>query len=303
MIVAGIALGLLLALPMFLILIGDGGLRPWNISVWNPENKKVTGPAVLHALGSLLSLINPRFLFLTGDANARHNMPGFGQALHMALPFLLVALALAFRAGPHRRALRLTWAAFLIGLTPAVLTADGHNPHALRSLSAAPFLDLLTAAGIVALVRKFIKDDDTSIPMRARVVSGALVLLFTLNALLYFVLYFGPYRVLSEKPFFYGAKTAIAAALERRDEFDLTLVTPLLYHAHLLGLFLDRTDPRRLHSPDYRPYIFQFERGQGPPPARRILVIQRRDELGVPVARVISGTDGTPYFTLGEVVQ
>lgn len=88
----------------------------------------------------------PSYLFWSGDANLRHSTQSFGILSWLDIFGLLLSV-LAFNlksmSKDERNILLFLIAGYIFGLVPAALTWES-NPHSLRSLSAQPFVSLLT---------------------------------------------------------------------------------------------------------------------------------------------------------------
>ena len=94
---------------------------------------------------NLLRHYEPRFLFLSGDANIRHSLPGYGQLHLFEAPFLIIGLVAAFRKrAPQDLFLIAVFALFAL---PAALTRLD-LPHGLRAIGAFPFAHIISAVGL-----------------------------------------------------------------------------------------------------------------------------------------------------------
>lgn len=100
-------------------------------------------------VGNYLRHLSIPFLFLRGDANLRHSVPGFGQMHWIELPGLLAALLLAFT---QRRPQDLTVALWFL-LAPVAPSLTTESPHALRAIASLPAAPVLSAFGTAALFR------------------------------------------------------------------------------------------------------------------------------------------------------
>jgi len=90
--------------------------------------------------------LDPRYLFLTGDHNYRHSTRHFGELswldmLGLGMGLMLFVLMLKKKKRPSDLVIFLLMAA-AAGIVPAALTTEG-LPHALRSLGAQPFVEVL----------------------------------------------------------------------------------------------------------------------------------------------------------------
>ncbi len=146
--------GLVLVAPLASFMFQPDALgRSQALSVFH-------GRGVLGGLGqffiNLLSLVNPVFLFVTGDANLRHSTGIQGMlGLAAIIPLGVLAWTALRSRGWHilGRALTPLRTIALIGLLGVVagllgsaLTAEG-QPHSLRATAAWPFFALLITIG------------------------------------------------------------------------------------------------------------------------------------------------------------
>lgn len=91
-----------------------------------------------------LQSFSPNFLFLTGDPNPRHSLPGFGLLPLVFLPFLILGLQFTdYRLQITK--LFLFW--LLVSPIPSALTLDGGH-HATRLFLILPPLVFFTAQGL-----------------------------------------------------------------------------------------------------------------------------------------------------------
>ena len=102
-----------------------------------------------HFSKNYLSHFSFGFLF-TGDKNARSQIPGFGQIFFPDLIFVLAGLLYVVKIKKSITYLPLVL--ILIGLIPSAITKEA--PHALRAISAVPFIAFLSAMGVFYLGEK-----------------------------------------------------------------------------------------------------------------------------------------------------
>lgn len=161
----------ILCLPLFwMIFKGEGATRFQSINIFNNPKvidtivfKRTTGEGaferVFHNkltawgknfLDSYLTSFSFQFLFINGDPNPRHNVPGFGEIYWGFLPFLLAGAFLLLKSKEEWMKKTVFLWLFLAPL-PAALTADGGN-HATRLFLMIPPLVILTACGVNSLL-------------------------------------------------------------------------------------------------------------------------------------------------------
>lgn len=220
-----------LVLPIYyLTFFGAGGSRFQSVSVFALSDSPLTAFA-----SNLLSHLSPGFLFVGGDANLRHSIPGFGQVLVALAPFMLVALCYFFYR-KDRGGLFLV-SCFVIGIIPASLTGEG-VPHASRATAAAPFPEIVGALGVF-LVLGHLKGRDI------RTAAAAVVaLLLVFNAGAYLHAYFFEYPLVSEDGFWFGTEEAVAYAEGQSGSYDSVILTSSIDQFYIFPLFHAKLDPR-----------------------------------------------------------
>ena len=103
---------------------------------------------------SYVAHLDPGFLFMRGDANRRHGVPGWGLLLLASAPF--VALGLLRALARHRELDgRLLFAWLFIYPLGAALTVEG-IPHATRSILAVPLFAILAAMGVALVLDRML---------------------------------------------------------------------------------------------------------------------------------------------------
>lgn len=90
---------------------------------------------------------------LKGDANPRSQQPGFGQLWLIDLPLLLFGLVSVVKSRKKLYLLPL----FLVLIAPIPASITKESPHALRSITAVPFLAIIWAFGVTFLTKNFKK--------------------------------------------------------------------------------------------------------------------------------------------------
>jgi hypothetical protein len=205
---------LILLIPTLVALLGGSGegMGRFNrLSVWGMDAPLTI--RVLVFLKNYLAHFSPQFLFLSGDANPRHAVEGFGELLWVEAPLLVAGLLRVCKRArnPRARAERLLLGWFLLAPLSAALTNEG-IPHALRTLHALPCPQILCALGVLDLggwVRRRWRGGK----WLAR--GGAIV--WGLNASVFLAAFFVLYPVQSAPVFEYGLGQALSAFREKGD--------------------------------------------------------------------------------------
>lgn len=158
------------------------------------------------------------FLFLNGDSDIKHSLPGFGQMLVILLPFVLASLFLRIK-----KEYWLVVTLFIIGLIPAALTNEA-LPHALRSIGAVPFLEIIAACGIFFLYKK--------IPPTKALIKKLFVVIVTtgiiVNSGFYFYNFFFKYPDHSAPIWAHGTKELFEYTKNNQDEYEKIVMNLVL---------------------------------------------------------------------------
>jgi len=140
---------LVLAIPVAWVSLGaEGAARFDRISVFGQTSS--TGAALALFLKNWLRHFDLRFLFLSGDANPRHQLPGLGVMFLAQAPLVVFGLLGLIRRRRPVDVFLLLWLALFP--VSASLTAEG-VPHALRAIVGLPAWPVLTGIGTAVLFR------------------------------------------------------------------------------------------------------------------------------------------------------
>lgn len=239
---------ILIAAPIYYdSFFGQGSLRFNAVSVFSTDGPMIT---FIH---NMLSHISPEFLFLNGDSNIRHCVPGFGEILLVSAPF--IALAAVYSIFKRKKEGLLLLCLILLAIIPSSLTNEG-IPHALRSLSAAPFVEIIAAFGIFLFLEYLSK-----MPKYLGVIL-IIILIFAIaaNSVFFFYSYFSEYPLISSEFFNYGLEEAIGYAENNSNYYDhIILVEDFkldqMIPAHIL--FFTKVDPYKYQQSRYiGKYVF-----------------------------------------------
>ncbi len=227
---------LILASPIYyLSFFGEANLRFNQISVFASSEQPIK-----QFLINFLKHLSPDFLFFRGDSNMRHNLPYFGQILVVLIPFIL--LAMLYTLIHKTKAMLLIISLFLIGTIPSSLTNEG-IPHALRSISAVPFIEIMAAIGIF-LAFEYLKNTRKHIRI---LMKPTIILLLGLNILFLPYTYFITYPQISEQWFLFGFKDAISYTEEQSLNYNNIFLSQI-NHTYIFPLFFAKIDPTEFHN-------------------------------------------------------
>lgn len=177
-----------LVIPLALFMFQPDALaRSQALSVFHGHSL-ITG--LISLVGNFLSLINPLFLFVTGDTNLRHSTSVQGMLGLAAIIPLGALLWMAVKRYPGRALLHQPNPITLLGLVAlfgiaasflgSALTAEG-QPHSLRATAAWPFFVILITLGWRVLAQAPERIGRTAI-----IIAVSATLLYTIDlALLY----------------------------------------------------------------------------------------------------------------------
>lgn len=262
------------------------------------------GDAASIFIRNYLAHISPVFLFFKGDANVRHAPKGFGQLCLFELPLAIAGITVCLRniRRPDARFLLFWLIAYPV---PASLTTE-NIPHALRSITALPLIQILSALGlwkIGTLWKPFAE------PKRFLAAAGAslFLALLALDAALFFRHYFLRYSAYSAPAWDYGWREAMECARSKEGDYDRVVLTVLsVGRPSMYPPFYLRYDPALYQRggleetkysfipPEILAHIHPFLPG-------RTLYVAREEELrGLAPLRVVRFPDGTVAFKIVE---
>lgn len=210
--------------------IDTGSSRLQAIGVFSQYNdyKEVFGLLAKN----YLSHFDLNFLFINGDKILRHQQPGFGQLYLIQLPFLILGLFLLLK----KRELLFLSLTLISFIPPSIAT---ESPHALRSLSAVPFLSIITAYGIDFMRKKVIPKNYASL---------YIILIFFSFFGIYIYSYFNSYNFNSSSSWQYGYKMIFEKFGREMQNYDKVIISDTYAQPYIFALFYLKYDPDRFRS-------------------------------------------------------
>lgn len=179
---------------------------------------------------------SPVYLFVSGDAEWRHSIPGVGQMLWVEAPCFIAGLIMLIRRRRRADWLLLGW--LLIGPIPAALTREA--PHALRSIATLPAPSIISAIGLLTIWQSLGKRPDI------RTITATFAAAFVVNV---GALGYALFNTYAHDPgiathWQYGLKQALALIhKQERENEPLIFVSGQIAWAPVLTLVYEQIDP------------------------------------------------------------
>lgn len=170
-------------IPIYRLYLYDNGISRWQ----------AVNAATESLIGNYLSHFSLEFLVISGDKNLRSQQAGFGQVYIPTLLFLLVGSIYLIIIKPKYSFLPIML--LLLGPLPAAMTKE--SPHALRALSAVPFISIISAIGVFYL-SKFSE--------KQSLIYLSVIVIFSVLFIRYFVSFLNVYPVQSATAWQYEYK-------------------------------------------------------------------------------------------------
>lgn len=249
---------LLLELPFLLSLfLGSGGERFNGVSIFPHQTEilkrdlikisedKKSGlilPNLIHnyrftffnkIIEGYLSSFNLNWLFIKGDQE-RHHAPGVGLLYLLEMPLLLYGIYSIFFQEKRVRNLLFFW--ILLTPLPSAPTID--LPHAVRTLTFLPALQIVSAYGLINLISKAKYFKKTY-----KIIYYLYFFLFSLNIFYYFHQYYIHLPVDYAKYFQYGYKELVLKTKNEYNNYEKFIVSEKLEQPYIFFLFYLKYDP------------------------------------------------------------
>lgn len=266
-----------------------------------------------------LSHFTPGFLFISGAPHKQHHVQNIGELYHFQAPFLLLGLYAFVRSSGKFKGLLFAWV--LLAIIPVSVTNDS-IPHALRTLIAAPFYQLISALGFVVGLGWFKK-----LSMLSRSLLGLVFfVILVLSVGFYLYNYYQIYPVKYSRDWQYGYQQAVDFVNKQAGNYDLVVFTRHYGEPHMFTLFFLNYDPAKYQTnknliryetndwvwvlrfdkfyfPDLGDEGTQFEDVVKANPGKKLLFIGRRGDLPADLPRLFSVNflNGENAFDIVEV--
>ncbi len=196
-----------------------------------------------------LAHFTPQFLFISGAPHKQHHVQNIGELYWFQAPFLLVGLVALFYLKHKFKALLLSW--LLLAFVPVSVTNDS-IPHALRTLIAAPFYQLVSAFGFYEVYWWLKKKYQSMIWFFVII----LVVVVVISMGYYLNQYYNIYPKNYSRDWQYGYKQVVDYIGKHKDEYDLIVFTRHYGEPHMFTLFYLNYDPAKYRND---PNLVRFE--------------------------------------------
>ncbi|MDD5415729.1 MAG: glycosyltransferase family 39 protein [Candidatus Daviesbacteria bacterium] len=196
-----------------------------------------------------LSHFTPQFLFISGAPHKQHHVQNMGELYYFQAPFLFLGLYALFRLKNPFKGFLFAW--ILLAFIPVATTGDS-IPHALRTLIAAPFYQLVSGLGFVFSLRWFKKFSKVW-----KIISIAVFVTVIITGLGYYLYqYYKVYPVAYSRDWQYGYEQVVDYIGKHKDEYDEIIFTRHYGEPHMFTLFYLKFDPVKYQND---PNLVRFE--------------------------------------------
>lgn len=196
-----------------------------------------------------LAHFTPQFLFISGAPHKQHHVQNMGELYLFQAPFLLLGLLELFRLKHKFKNLLLSWV--LLAHIPVAITGDS-IPHALRTLIANPFYQLICAFGFYNFWIWLKKEK--RLVMNAT--SILIVLIVIISIFYYLYNYFEIYPKKYSKDWQYGYKQVVDYIKGHYNEYDEIVFSRTYGEPHMFTLFYLNYPPAKYQTV---PNLVRFE--------------------------------------------
>lgn len=191
----------------------------------------------------------PQFLFISGAPHKQHHVQNIGELYYFQAPFLLLGLFALFKLKNRFKGLLFAWV--LLAFIPVSVTNDS-IPHALRTLIASPFYQLVAGLGFVFSLRRY-KKSASYLKIIFILLLSAIVVI---SVIYYLQNYYQKYPVLYSRDWQYGYKQAVNYIARHKDEYDQIIFTRHYGEPHMFTLFYLNYDPFKYQN---SPNLIRYE--------------------------------------------
>lgn len=196
-----------------------------------------------------LAHFTPQFLFISGAPHKQHHVQNMGELYYFQAPFLLLGLFALIKLKNRFKGLLLAWV--LLAFIPVAVTNDS-IPHALRTLIAVPFYQLVSGLGFVFSLKWFKK-----LSGFLKVGSMLILIAIVLVSIRYYLYqYYKVYPIAYSKDWQYGYKQVVDYISNHKNEYDEIVFSRTYGEPHMFTLFYLNYDPAKYQN---NPNLVRFE--------------------------------------------
>lgn len=231
-----IILLLVCSIPAIQFLSGGGSARLETVGIFDEQKKAIE--IFKEFLRNYLAHLEPQFLLFQGDVNLRSQQQGFGQLYLIDSVFILLGVTGLLKA----RKIILLLPIFLLAfsLLPAAITKE--SPHALRSITATPFLSIISAYGIYFLYKNLGK---LSSIKNTYFYSASVILIYLIFFSNYFYQFVSNFNNISYEHWQYAYKKIFEQYTPEFHNFDHVVISDRYNQPYIFALFYLKVDPEK----------------------------------------------------------
>lgn len=196
-----------------------------------------------------LAHFTPQFLLISGAPHKQHHVQNMGELYYFQAPFLLLGLYALFRLKNPFKGLLFAW--LFLAFVPVAVTNDS-IPHALRTLIAAPFYQLVSGLGFIFSLRWYKKWGRTVKVFSVLI----LVVIIGISIGWYLYNYYIIYPKAYSRDWQYGYKQVVDYIGKHQSEYDEIVFTRHYGEPHMFTLFYLNYDPVKYQND---PSLVRFE--------------------------------------------
>lgn len=188
-----------------------------------------------------LAHFTSQFLFISGAPHKQHHVQNMGQLYYFQAPFLFIGLIWLFKYSNRFRWLLAVWV--LLAFIPVSATNDS-IPHALRTLIASPFYQIVSGYGFY-LSYKYLRGKR---PVLRMGIFTALLIVMMINLQNYLYNYYVVYPKSYSRDWQYGYKQVTEYIKKHYNQYDEIVFSRLYGEPHMFTLFFLSYDPAKYQN-------------------------------------------------------
>lgn len=185
--------------------------------------------------------LNPSFLFIKADENRRISTQDVGILYIWEAVTLTLGLLVLFRRKEGEWWIVPVW--LLVGIIPAATARD--TPHALHIESSIPAFQILSAVGLVYIVKRLLSIRSPLLAKGAIVALGGFIVI---SVSYYLHGYYAHYPSLSAGDWQYGYKESVEYVQSVEKEYDVIAMTQKMGRPYIYYAFYMKIPPEKLRS-------------------------------------------------------